>query len=312
ELAGQDFTIDLDPVLSNNFPVMAAVDTSFGVISSEMFFEAVPDRFLDINMDQWHWDENSPFVPVAVSREFLALYNFGYAPSRGMPQFTEGTFSLIPIDCRIGSYPDLLRLQLKVIDFSDRFSSIMVPYSFLEWANNKYGHGKNTISRLIIKADPKAEKLINSYMEYRGLQTNRDRLKIGSIASTLFSATLIISVFGIAIVVMAVLLLSVTIQAALTQNRDKLVLLLQLGYDRRQLIGSIAPGILIILVSSLVLFNVTGLMLNRYLQGLIGTYIAGISTGIALPVLALVLLSVVGLPALVLFLLRVELVRVES
>jgi hypothetical protein len=312
DLAQRDFTLDMDRVLTNEFPLIAAVDTSGGVISTEMFFESVPDRFLDFELDKWNWDESSQIVPVAVSREFLALYNFGYAPSRGMPQLTEGTIGVVPIAARIGSYPNTRDLQLRVVAFSDRYSSILVPYNFLEWANTNFGDSETITSRLIVKADPKAEKIINEYLNFRGIQTNKDRLKIGSVASTLFSATLIISVFGIAIVIMAVLLLGVTIQAALNQNRDRLILLMQLGYNRRQLIKSIAPGILTILTSSLLFFNIGGVILNNFLQDLIGTYVSGVGTGIALPVVVLLLLSVLGLPALVLALLRSELVRVES
>lgn len=46
-------------------------------MSTAMFFESVPDEYVDVNLDKWEFDENERVVPIIIPRNYLNLYNFG-------------------------------------------------------------------------------------------------------------------------------------------------------------------------------------------------------------------------------------------
>ncbi|MDE6810844.1 MAG: hypothetical protein K2J15_00670, partial [Muribaculaceae bacterium] len=44
-------------------------------MSTAMFFEAVPDEFLDLNSSDFNWNPEMPDIPIIISKDYLALYN---------------------------------------------------------------------------------------------------------------------------------------------------------------------------------------------------------------------------------------------
>lgn len=67
-------------------------------LSTDMFFESVPDEFVDIKLDKWHFDEETHTIPIIIPRNYLNLYNFGFAQSRSLPKLSEGLMGLIQMD----------------------------------------------------------------------------------------------------------------------------------------------------------------------------------------------------------------------
>ena len=62
----------------------------------------------------------------------------------------------------------------KIIGFSNRINSILVPYSFLSWANENYGfHSEDRISRLVIVTKDPTNPEIVSFLEKNGYATVR-------------------------------------------------------------------------------------------------------------------------------------------
>ena len=47
-----------------------------------MFFESVPDEYVDVSLENWHFDEDARVIPIIIPRNYLNLYNFGFAQSR--------------------------------------------------------------------------------------------------------------------------------------------------------------------------------------------------------------------------------------
>ena len=64
-------------------------------LSSKMFFESIPSEFIDVEADDWHFSPSHPVVPVIVSKDYLSLYNFGFAAAQGMPKISEGMIGMI-------------------------------------------------------------------------------------------------------------------------------------------------------------------------------------------------------------------------
>lgn len=70
-------------------------------MSTAMFFESVPDEYVDVNLDKWEFDENERVVPIIIPCNYLNLYNFGFAQSRSLPQLSEGVMGMVNLDIRI-------------------------------------------------------------------------------------------------------------------------------------------------------------------------------------------------------------------
>ena len=85
EISQQDFADQVAPFLSNEFPVSGYTENErFPDFYTELFFEAIPDEFIDVKSEQWVWDEEEGKIPVIIPQDYLNLYNFGFAPSQGL------------------------------------------------------------------------------------------------------------------------------------------------------------------------------------------------------------------------------------
>ncbi|MBT3637292.1 MAG: hypothetical protein HN531_10155 [Opitutae bacterium] len=106
---------------------------------TDLFFESIPDEFLDFVPEEWEWDENSSTVPIIVPKFYLDLWNFGLAPSRvEYPTLSNEAATGMPIELFIGNNREVT-LEGRFVAFSKRINSVLVPESFLSQANEKYG-----------------------------------------------------------------------------------------------------------------------------------------------------------------------------
>ena len=106
---------------------------------TDLFFESIPDDFLDFVPETWHWDENSSIVPIIVPKFYLDLWNFGLAPARvEYPALSNEAATGMPIELFIGNNREVT-MEGRFVAFSKRINSVLVPKKFLDWANEKYG-----------------------------------------------------------------------------------------------------------------------------------------------------------------------------
>ena len=84
-------------VYPSRFTVNASVDLGARGMSSYLFMESIPDEFFDVRPRRWGFDPQDPFIPVIISKEYLALYNFGFAAPQGLPQLSEEVMQTVPM-----------------------------------------------------------------------------------------------------------------------------------------------------------------------------------------------------------------------
>ncbi len=139
--------IDLGTFDRNHFPVTINIWPSGRVglgaaARADIFFESIPDRFIDEKSAFWEWEENQSFVPIMVPKFYLDLWNFGLAPSRNeYPSLSLQSASSMPIEIFIGK-DQAVRLLGRFVAFSKRINSVLVPQSFLQWANSRFAEIK--------------------------------------------------------------------------------------------------------------------------------------------------------------------------
>jgi len=80
-LKKQPFIDEVGILTPSRFKVQIATMSDQFPFVSDVFFESVPQQFLDVNVTDWKWTEQSPSVPVILPNSFLDMYNFGFAAS---------------------------------------------------------------------------------------------------------------------------------------------------------------------------------------------------------------------------------------
>ena len=178
--------LDVGKVHTSSFRCRVMV---FGNINfkSEIFLEGIDDKFLDIDTTKFIWDSDSNSIPLVISREFLKLYNFGFAKSTGLPMLTEKTATLIPLSFEIDTNTGTRFFPSKIIGFTDRYLSLFVPSSFLRWANKTFTDEKpieRKSSKIIIELnDDNATPFFkyidkNNYMLHNDNSVLSERVKL--------------------------------------------------------------------------------------------------------------------------------------
>ncbi len=234
KLQNQDFIEAVGIFISNQFKVSAS--SQMLGFYTELFFESVPDEFIDVTNSRWQWSKGDSEVPVILSRDYLALYNFGFAPSQGLPQFTPNTISKLSLDVNISGNGLRKTFQGRIIGFSDRINSILVPQSFMTWANENFGETqKPQSSRLILKTENPYSSELSDFLEQNKYEVSSGRLIGGQLTTLLRNIISIVAAIGIIIVLLSVLIFILNFQLIISQSKEDIRLLLQLGYKTRQI-----------------------------------------------------------------------------
>lgn len=256
DISAQPWVRRAAPFTSTDFRVMASMTQNGRGMSTSMFFEAIPSDFIDVGRGAWHWEPGSHDVPVIISKDYLTLYNFGFAASAGLPQLSEKIMGGIPLGLelrsedgtRSGSYTG------RIAGFSNRLNTILVPEEFMAEANRLYGTPGHTPapSRLIIDVSSPGDVAITRYLEEHDLETAGD--KKGSQATFLLNVvTGIVLAVGVVITVLSLFILLLSMSILMEKNRDKLHTLLMLGAPLKEVGAPYRRAILVSCASALVI-----------------------------------------------------------
>lgn len=177
-------------------------------------------------------DPEDKISPIIISKDYLALYNFGFAGSAGLPQLSESIMEGIPLRLRLTSADGSRSEEFEgsIVGFSNRLNTILVPDEFMKWSNDRFGSGTlNPPSRLIIDTNSPGDIAIAKYLNEHNMETAGD--KSGSQAAFLVKiVTGIVVAIGTVITVLSLFILMLSISLLMEKNRDKLHTLLMLGY----------------------------------------------------------------------------------
>ena len=249
ELRSQPWVRDVGEFSSADYRVMASVDQGGRGMSTLLFFESIPDGFVDAGGGAWSFREGEETVPLIISKDYLTLYNFGFANSAGLPQMSESIMSGIPLRLTLTSEDGSRRkvMQGRVVGYSNRLNTILVPRSFMEWSNRELGSGNASLpSRLIVDVSSPGDVAIKDYLEAHNLEVAGD--KSGSSASYLLKVIVgIVLAVGIVITLLSFFILLLSMSLLMEKNRDKLHSLLMLGCPVKDVA---APYIRIVVVAS--------------------------------------------------------------
>jgi hypothetical protein len=246
----------ISPLIANQFRVRA---TAGDIIpfSTDLFLESIDNGFIDTVPPSFTWQPGQITVPIIFSSDFLEMYNV-FAPAQGLPQLSAKTISSVNIILECSGPLGTQNFKGNIVALSDRINSILVPKTFMNWSNmHLSGDTAVHASRVYIKTkDANNPKLI-SFLDQQNYHLNKDKIKFSRIKSILQNIVSALGVFGILVIVLALMLFSFYLQLMIAKSKNNLRLLLTLGYSPKWLANSVAktwlPVYLFIIIAALVI-----------------------------------------------------------
>ena len=235
DLKKQSFVKNVGTFTPSQFNVFGGFNSQkLGIaFNTEMFFESVPDQFIDVTSDSWRFSPVDNTVPIILPKNYLDLYNFGFAQASSMPRISEQLIGLINLDISITGRNGL-RQQMKgrIVGFSNRINSILVPETFMTWANQQYGGTPSEPARLIIEVSNIADPNLSGYFKDKGFEISGDNTTASKMSFFLKIIIGIVVSVGVLICVLSFFILVLSIYLLLEKNMNKLRTLRLIGYSK--------------------------------------------------------------------------------
>jgi len=236
DLEEQPWCRQVGKFLNSDFAIDARLGVGNGhAMRSQFFFEAIPDEFIDIDPDEWGFNTAKPEVPVIISRDYLSLYNFGFAATQGMPRISEGQAEMIPLEFTLSGNGQRNIMPGRIVGFSNRLNTVIVPQEFMEWANRHYGTGiPQQPQRLIVEVNSPGDVKIEQYMDEHHYEVAGDKMSSSKANYFLTVISGIVIAVGVIISLLSFFVLMLSIYLLLQKNTSKIQDLLLLGYSPAQ------------------------------------------------------------------------------
>ena len=236
DLEQQSWCRQVGRFLGSDFAIDARLGVGSGhAMHTQFFFESIPDEFIDIDPDDWGFSHDKPEVPVVISRDYLSLYNFGFAATQGMPKISEGQAEMLPLEFTLSGNGKRQDMPGRIVGFSNRLNTVIVPQEFMEWANQQFGTGaEQHPQRLIAEVNKPGDIKIEQYMDEHHYEVAGDKMSSSKANYFLIVISSIVIAVGILISLLSFFVLMLSIYLLLQKNTQKIQDLLLLGYSPDQ------------------------------------------------------------------------------
>ena len=275
DFRAQEFVEKVGEFTPSQYKVYGSMIFGGRALSTMLFFESVPDDFLDVKPEDWVYDAEKKIIPIILPRNYLNLYNFGFSSSQELPQITEDVIGSVELDVVLqgsnGLYGDF---RGSVVAFSDRLNTILVPEQFMLWANEEYGDGEDAAgeaSRLIIEVEDPTNPELVAYLQEKGYEIENKPAESSKAMHILKVCVVIIVCVGVAFSLLSLIILTLSIYLLLQKNVSKLENLVLIGYTPARValpynLITLALNITIWVISSVVIVFVQRLYIDYISQ----------------------------------------------
>lgn len=230
EVKSKPFVEDASPLLANQFRVQLSAG-SIIPFSTDLFIETLDNNFIDTVPPTFTWQPGQIDVPLIFSSDFLEIYNV-FAPGQDLPQLSAETVSSISVIITCEGNGLKQNFRARVVALSDRINSVLVPKTFLDWANKTFGNNNAiSASRLYLKTKDANDTELLNFLDQKGYKVNKDKTKFGRVKQVLQGIFTALGIFGVLVVVLALMLFSFYLQLVVARSKDSLQLLITLGYS---------------------------------------------------------------------------------
>lgn len=229
------------PILSNDFKV-SADGGSFIPFYTDMYLEAIDNDAIDVqDLSEFKVQENT--IPIIISREYLNLYNYGFALNQGLPQITEEFAKKIEVNINLTLKEKNLKYKGRLVGLSDRIHSVLVPKSFLDSLNNtqrKTADQAAVFSRILVKVNDASDQDLISKMNEKGYESNQESLRSAKIKGKLFLVLKAIACIGLFIFLLCIFMIINSIKIQFLEQKDEVSIKYSLGYSPKKMVNQIS------------------------------------------------------------------------
>ena len=239
------------------------------------------------------------------------MYNFGFAQSHSLPKISEGLVGMIDFNIFIHGNGHQKHYKGKVIGFSSRLNTILVPQAFMDWSNEYYApNNKSNPNRLIVEVKNPADEHITKYIEKKGYEVEDDKLDAEKTTYFLKMMVSMVMVIGLVISILSFYILMLSIYLLVQKNSSKLENLLLIGYSpgkvaRPYQMLTIGLNIAVLIIAWVILF-----FIRDYYMGVIETLFPEIEDGSMLPAIGVGLVLFLLVTVMNLFTIRRKIMRI--
>lgn len=289
DLAQQPFVSRMGKFTNANYKadVSMRVNGVSVLNNGEISFESIPDSFVDTPLRNWNYQPGEKTIPIILPRIYLTMYNFGFAQTHALPKLSDGLVGMIDFHIFVHGQHQEAQFKGKVIGFSNRLSSILVPQAFMDWSNDTFAPGEtHAPTRLIVQVNNPSDPQFTKYLDQKGYEMENDKLNTEK--TTYFLRLLVTMVVGVGLVISALsfYILMLSIYLLVQKNTHKLENLLLIGYRPAQVA---LPYQMLTIGLNLLIYGLALLAIffaRSYYMDLIETLFPNIEDGNMLPTIA--------------------------
>jgi len=230
ELKSKPFIEDVAPLISTQFQLELIVPGVF-TTPTTLYVEGLRKDFIDTVPSNFQWHKEGDTIRLIISSQFFEVFN-ALSRSNGLAQISTQMAADIKAQLICHSPDTSATYQAKWSAFSDRINTVLAPEEFVEWANIKFnGHKADRFARLYIKTKNAEDKALLDYLKSKEYKVNRDKTKLGGAKQVFDGIFTGLAVFGLLVVILALMLFSFYLQLVVAKSKESLQLLLDLGYS---------------------------------------------------------------------------------
>lgn len=271
--------MDIAPLTPSHFKVGLSMgeDGFQGIpgMYTDLFFEAVPDEFMDVRSDEWKWSNKDSLIPIVVPRDYINLYNFGFAPTQNLPPLTEDMIGMATFKVTLTTSEGRIVYRGKIVGFTERINTILAPKSFIDFANKEFAGvepGQYPSNRVIIRCEGPATPQLVSYFEDNGYETSEESLRNSKYNSVLNLIMNICVGIGMVIIFLSLMIFLLYSQLIIAKSSYEIQTLTFIGHSPQQLIMTYAKYYMLVFTAMVVTGIVATWVIKWLVSGMAKKY----------------------------------------
>lgn len=266
-IKAESFVAAVEPIISNNFDV--SLQTNSPVVPyfrTDVFLQTVNPTFIDIPAQKWTWKKGDAYVPLIMPRDFLVMLNT-FMSAKNIPTVSDEIAQSIPFEFTLKHGDRKEKMNVRIIGFTNEISSLLVPESFMKWANEQYGQSTDQkITQLMLAGKENQFGLVEGMLKEKHLESKNTQVLVGRLKSMIGTFIWIVLCVSILAVFLSGLVLIQYLQLLINKNNYEIKTLIRLGYHPKKLVNTFVWYFFnvfgSITVMSIVLFNIVKFYLD--------------------------------------------------
>lgn len=231
------------PFSANEFKA-SANGGDFIPFYTDLYFEGLDLKAIDSDLTDEEFQVKGDEIPIIISREYLNLYNYGFALNQGLPQISEDFAKKIEVNINITVNKQNKTYKGKMVGLSDRIHSVLIPKKFLDSLNMaekpELATQPKIYNRVLVQVKDSGDEGLVSKMKGNGYESNQESLRSAKIKSKLFLVLKIIAVLGVFIFALCLYIIVSFIKIQFLEKQEEVSIKNSLGYSPKKMVSDIS------------------------------------------------------------------------